>query len=399
MKHDISRQLNYIQQVLSQNRKHLGFFIGAGCPLAIRIKAEGGGNKPLIPDVAGLTSIINDKMNSGDYSNSYDKVLKHFKDDKIENPNIEDILSHIRALCEVAGSGEVRGLKKDILESLDQEICKIIAEEVNKELPTESSPYHDLAVWARSISRSVPIHIFSTNYDLLMEQALEESHCPYFDGFIGTKKAFFDLGTLENEHELHAKWCRLWKIHGSINWTYTKDGSIVRTYEIKEGEKYLIYPSHLKYKKSRKMPYLAMIDRLKAFILSPSSVLFICGYSFCDEHINDMILRSLQSNPTAMCFALLFDRLENYTEAIDCAKQTTNISLLAVDKAIIGRREGEYFLANDQEPHNTPVGVIEKDEGDEEPPTYRFKIGDFTNFGGILKSLSGIPSNENQDNE
>jgi hypothetical protein len=32
--HDAYRQLEYIQQALSQSRKPIGVFIGAGCPIA-----------------------------------------------------------------------------------------------------------------------------------------------------------------------------------------------------------------------------------------------------------------------------------------------------------------------------------------------------------------------------
>ena len=45
---------------------------------------------------------------------------------------------------------------------------------------------------------------------------------------------------------------------------------------------HLIYPSHLKYEQSRKMPYLAMIDQLNRFIRQPNSLLIVSGYSFND---------------------------------------------------------------------------------------------------------------------
>ena len=47
-----SRHLNYLQQCLSNDKKPLGLFLGAGCPMAIR--ANGDCSSPLIPDVAGI---------------------------------------------------------------------------------------------------------------------------------------------------------------------------------------------------------------------------------------------------------------------------------------------------------------------------------------------------------
>ncbi len=394
MKHDINRQLNYIQQVLSQDRKSIGFFLAAGCPLSIRIE-EGDNNLPLIPDIAGLTKIISDIINASDDKDLFSKITNQFEDDGIADPNVEDFLSRIRSLITVAGSGKVRELTKEELNKLDFVICKIISEQVDKELPSYDSPYHDLALWIRSISRVEPVNIFTSNYDLLMEQALEESHCPYFDGFIGTRKAFFDLGSVENPNQLPPNWCRLWKIHGSINWVHSKKEGIIRSNELKEEERFLIYPSHLKYSKSRKMPYLAMMDRLKSFLLKPSSVLFIAGYSFSDEHINDVILRSLQSNPTAMCFALLYSNLEKYPLAVECANQASNISLLAHDKAIIGRNEAEYTLNGEALLSNLPSDLIKtEEEGEGNKKSYSFNIGDFAMFGQLLKTLSGADNSD-----
>ena len=274
--HDIYRQVGYIQQTLAQNKKPIGIFIAAGCPLSIRVneKVDGAGKKitdPLIPDVAGLTNLITKTLTSGKPAkpSSCDKLVSQMQDDGLANPNIEDMLSHIRSLKQVAGKGTVRDfVAKDLIE-LDDNICKIISEQVDKELPNSDSPYHNVAIWSRSIEREKPVHIFTTNYDLLMEQALEEEGCPYFDGFVGSRKAFFDLGAVENERLLYPRWSRLWKIHGSINWKLDSKKNIIRS-DIKDDKQgYLIYPSHLKYDQSRKMPYLAMLDRLKEFLLTP----------------------------------------------------------------------------------------------------------------------------------
>ena len=50
----------------------------------------------------------------------------------------------------------------------------------------------------------------------------------------------------------------------------------------------VIHPSYMKYQESRRMPYLAMVDRLRAFLKQPTSTLILCGYSFRDEHVNEV---------------------------------------------------------------------------------------------------------------
>lgn len=223
--------------------------------------------------------------------------------------NIEDILSFLRSLRTVATGGEVRGFNEADLILLEKLICGEIVKRLNVNLPNNETPYHRLCKWIRSIDRKVPIEIFTTNYDLLMEEALEDLKVPYFDGFVGAKRSFFDLRAVDDDL-IPIHWTRLWKIHGSINWhQYENNGEkrVFRSSSPTDTESQLIYPSHLKYEESRKMPYLALIDQLNKFIRRKSSFLVLAGYSFNDGHLNDTIVNALQANPTGMVLALQFD--------------------------------------------------------------------------------------------
>jgi len=398
-KHDPVRQVSFIQQALSQNRKPIGFFIGAGCPLSIRVNEREEGGKtvsdPLIWDVAGLTSIIAKHLSSPDKTapSTWDKIVKIVMDDGADGGNIELILSRIRVFASVAGNEGVRGLSAIELHKLDEDVCTVISREVNRSLPSRDSAYHNLAIWSRAIRRECPVHLFTTNYDLLMEQALEESSAPYFDGFIGSRKAFFDLGAVEDEGLLPPRWTRLWKLHGSLNWRLENGTAVVRSDQKTDEQGYLIYPSHLKYDQSRKMPYLAMLDRLKVFLLAPSALLFICGYSFADEHINDVICRSLETNPTAHVFACVFGKLEDrrYDLARECASATPNLSLLGFDKAIIGRNLGNWVSEEDIDALPLPSGVLVKSDDE-----INLRLGDFAALGALLRSLAGARVNDDE---
>jgi hypothetical protein len=401
--HEIFRQIGYIQQILSQNKKPIGVFISAGCPLSVRVdhqcdcETKEELDYPLIPDVAGLTSIILKKLRNIDQPSHCDKLVLQMINDGISDPNIEEILSHIRALKQVAGKGSVREFTAQDLDCLDKDICEIITFEVDKPLLTDDSPYHGLAAWAKAIERDKPVHLFTTNYDLLIEQAFEEEACPYFDGFIGARKAFFDLRAVEEESILNPRWARLWKIHGSINWRLDERKNVVRSDRKDGSQSYLIYPSHLKYDQSRKMPYLAMLDRLKSFLLAPSCAMFIVGYSFSDDHINDVIVQSLRSNPTAIIYACLYGDLEQdkYKKAIQCAKSISNLSLIAFDKGVIGRKTGTWDLKERDLLNQIPAEIIKlvKTESDTSGENkvvekFEFRLGDFKYFGNFLKEIS-----------
>jgi hypothetical protein len=211
---DPHRQIGYLQQCLSNDKKPLGLFLGAGCPMAIR--PDGDDKPPLIPDIAGITQKVREGLTKCKECAPLLKILEgHFKTDGHENTTVEDMLTHIRALHAVAGKDKVRDLCSTDLDKLDNKICGLIHELVDKSLPDSLTPYHYIAAWVEAVGRDKPVEIFTTNYDLLMEQALEDCRVPYFDGFAGGRQPFFDLRAME-EDILPPRWARLWKLHGSI---------------------------------------------------------------------------------------------------------------------------------------------------------------------------------------
>jgi hypothetical protein len=140
---------------------------------------------------------------------------------------------------------------------------------------------------------------------MLLEMAMEANRTPYFDGFTGSYEPFFSPESIDSFHgdgDSMCKWVRLWKIHGSLNWI-KKDASTVSTERIVRVGKIdiptnelMIYPSKEKYNLSRKEPFIAYFDRLKKY-LQLGELVFICtGYSFSDQHINDIIYNAMRQN-------------------------------------------------------------------------------------------------------
>ena len=381
MPHDPERQAGYVRQSLAQGRRPLGFLIGAGCPTAIRVAS-----KPLIPDVAGLTEQIRAELGKSGAAPAWKTLESQFPSDA----NVEIILSHIRSLRAVAGSDEIRGILPDDLDALESSICGTIAEVAGKSLPARDTPYHRLASWIGSSVRAYPVEVFTPNYDLLMEQALEETRVPYFDGFVGSVEPFFDLHAIEVD-PVPPRWARLWKIHGSINWDLGARGTVFRRSRLDPSQVRVIYPSHLKYEESRRMPYLALFDRLRTFLRQPSAVLITCGFSFRDDHLNEVLLDGAEGNPGAIIFGLLHGDLDDYSTARSIATNRANLTLLAADGGVVGTREDDWPALDAPPEPREPIAVEWKPEKGGKAVRARFTLGDFNRLGLLLADILGAP--------
>ena len=382
-------QVSVLQQCLSGGKKKLGIFLGAGCPMAIRDDDQ----NPLIPDIAGITQSVRDLIaNCDELKVPYGIAEEQLKKDGISEPTVEHLLTHIRALRAVAGNDTVRGLSAEQLDMLDERICDLIHQTVNKDLPAGSTPYHSVAIWTDAIPRDFQVEIFTTNYDLLLEQALEDSRVPYFDGFSGVRRPIFNPRAIEEERLL-PQWTRLWKLHGSVNWYQNEQREVFRGTANEAGIRRVIHPSHLKYQESRRMPYLAMVDRLRTFLNDSTAALVLCGYSFRDDHINDTIIQGLQHTQTSVAFALAFGAMNGSAEITSLAENRPNLNVLARDGGVIGgqrfswpRREYEPAQPVDNNPITWEPIDPNEPEGRQQA---RFNLGDFKVFGGFLQSLVG----------
>lgn len=403
--HDATHQARLLREALESDKVRIGYFLGAGCPLGIY---DDKGEKSLrhIPDVAGLTTKVREGLVAADVGKSpadlmtplWDKLVAACVAGAITLPNVEHILSELRTICARRGTTEVDGMSKVSLLDLDATICDQIAGEVGKALPVHRCAYHRFASWVGGLQRIAPVELFTPNYDLLIEEAFEQQRIPHFDGFVGAREPFFDLSSIEQD-AIPGRWTRLWKLHGSINWQKRDDGGVFRVAGKAAAGKAMIYPSHLKYDQSRRMPYLAMLDRLKAFFRAGGHaqgfgppVLVVCGYSFCDDHLNEVLLDGLRGNRSAQCFVLAFDSLAKNRPLADLALRQPNLSVIAWDGAVVGTREGSYRNGHVPDTVNEPWLTLERLAGAtaaDATELLRCRLGDFHFFTLFLEHLCG----------
>ncbi len=374
--HDATRHIQGLRLSLSQDKAPLGLLLAAGCGMSVEA-----GNGPLIPGIAGMTEILMSKLCAEDSEQkaAMIKLLACLNADGVANSTVEDWLTQVRALKLVAKGGPVRELSMVELDALEKGITGGIVGLVERDLPPSATPFHAVASWAGAMERQYPVEIFTTNYDLLLEQAFEAIQGPFFDGFVGVRKPFFDNASVSASSDvpMPPRFTRIWKLHGSVNWYMTIDDQVTRSEQADGRGRRLIHPSHLKYDESRQMPYLALQDRLRAFVDQRGALLVTCGYSFGDRHINSVLTGALQANPTASLIAMLFGPLEDYAAARKLAASHANLALYGQNGAVVGTREGPW-VADEK----TATGLKENDADGVD-----VLLGDFTTFGVVLAEM------------
>lgn len=403
--HDLPRQVRLLRDALQSDRVRVGLFLGAGCPLGVYDR-KGENSLKLIPDVAKLTEDLRSALEGLDksladdkkYLPCWDSLVQACKDGGDDQPNVENVLTELRAITGRKGKKPLDGIAKERLVTLDECVCDLIAEAVGKSLPTHRCAYQRLASWVGGLQRSAPVDLFTPNYDLLIEEAFERQRIPHFDGFVGSREPFFDIASIEQD-AIPRRWARLWKLHGSINWQRREDGGVFRAQGRAAKGKAIIYPSHEKYEQSRRMPYLAMIDQLRGFFrpADPAKkygppVLVVCGYSFSDDHLNEVLLDGFRGNQAAQCFVLGFSGIDKARTVAKFASELPNMTVLAWDGAVVGTREGPYADLNSGtlplEPwiYNEPAAAGATDAS---AFTARCRLGNFHYFTLFLEQLYG----------
>jgi hypothetical protein len=397
--HDPGKVLETLRNHLTHAEANVAFLLGAGTSCAVRVpfKDEGGETKErsLIPNVSELTTIcakeiakLDPEGETARFGPALETLEKEIKPAN-RSTNIEDILSAVRRKIEAMGPSDVLcGLSLPDLELVDKTIRRAIAAQVNPDSSSfpERLPHVDFVRWVARIPRPRPIEIFTTNYDVLVETALEAERVPSFDGFVGCNSPFFCHESLTRpETAPGPTWVRLWKVHGSINWQLATVGGrkrVVRAAPQPEGE--MIMPSHHKYDESRKQPYMALLDRLRRVMERDDTILFVCGYSFSDDHLNAIMFDALEARQRPHIVALQYQDPDAKHVLAERAVSLRNLMLLGPEQATIRGVRGTWTAQKASS--SAPLdGAFDAEEPSKIP---KFRLGDFSKFCGFLASLT-----------
>jgi len=218
----------------------------------------------------------------------------------------EELLGKTTVLGQMAVTAEDARLLEQLLKKWLFTKCKALTL-----ISDEKLRYHEQLL-RRILLRSTALpraKVFTTNYDLLLERALDSLGVMYFDGFLGTinrtlrsESYHYDLyypgETTEGRVSRVDRVLHLHKLHGSINWRrrMTGPGDVVISHTTPEDHEYgnvMVYPSPLKVTEMNGYPYAEMLRHFSAQINQPQGVLFTIGYSFQDDHINRLLYQAL----------------------------------------------------------------------------------------------------------
>ena len=358
LQHDPLRFVNDLSSKLASRSRHVCVFLGAGASRACGL-----------PDVSQLEDGVKRRLEADD--------KKHLSS-QLQGRNLEQALSRIRRIAALLeGSSELDGLTHETATSLDRNVCQAIVEELSAD-SAELEPIVQFASWAARADYHWPLEVFTVNYDLLVETAFEEIRLPYFDGFVGNLKGRFHTDLVEGSPEDRERWLlrsfvRLWKLHGSVNWawdTATKAEIVRLGSPVSSASAAAIYPSDAKYDESRRVPFLVLQDRLRRALAQPETLTLVAGYSFGDEHLNEVLFDAATRRPRSEIVVFCHSQIPQVLQ--DRARMNPNLQAVTTDKAILGG-----WIAPWEAPEDGLGSVDFWIDG-------KFTLGDFSNLAAHL---------------
>jgi hypothetical protein len=302
---DLDKQIAEAQkEILKVFSVHnLSFLLGSGCSSLVEEDTEIG-----IPTMAPMAK---------EYYNSLDGTQKEYIIDSIKiNIDLFPYDNNLEKFLEVLFSYkyllESQGNKRELVilcQLINHTKDFIFSKCVNQEktvIDLYKSFYRKLVYRDSNLSK---INIFTTNYDLFSERALDQLGIIFSNGFSGTieryfNPAVFNYAFAEQMELSNNKWnvidnfIYLYKLHGSVNWI--EDETSKQLFKIREIQEpklektsVMIYPTPVKQNASFGSPYSDLFREFQKKLMKNNNVLITVGYSFSDEHINNLIYQAL----------------------------------------------------------------------------------------------------------
>lgn len=155
------------------------------------------------------------------------------------------------------------------------------------------------------------LHVFTTNYDRLIEYGADLAGLHLLDRFVGSLEPVFRSSRLDIDMHYNPPGIRgeprylegvvrLTKLHGSLDWVY-RNGFVRKSglpfgpqddhpgINDQSSDSVMIYPNSAKDRETSEYPYVELFRDYAAAVCRPNSVLVTYGYGFGDEHINRTI--------------------------------------------------------------------------------------------------------------
>jgi len=381
---DLIKEVRELRTQLAYT-KNIGLFFGAGTSCAMKV-----------PNIVALTS----QIESGLDATQKAVLVKVQKDLSVggSQPTIESILNRvrqIRAITEEDSKKSYLGISGTEAKTFDDLVCKTIYKIISaSEDVADRAQMRKVLAWLSMQNQDFAKEIFTPNYDLLVERSLEDNEIPYFDGFVGAYEPFFSQETIDAEvtsRDLTRNWIRVWKMHGSLSWFWKNDASnrplrVVRSGKVSDidevKDELVIYPSREKYNASRKQPFIAYFDRFRSFLNGGELLFIVSGYSFSDDHINDVIFRALRQNLRLSMIVFMYSDVE-IESLVKLSAPYLNLVAFGPNKGILAGAIVEWAF------DSTLLKPQEDSQTYWDKATNECKLGDFNSLVDFLVDSSG----------
>lgn len=194
-----------------------------------------------------------------------------------------------------------------------------------------------LSFASRAASRE-RLHVFTTNYDRLIEHGCDLAGLRIIDRFVGALTPVFRSARVEvdvhynppgirGEPRFMEGVLRFTKLHGSLDWRFDKGERKISRLGIPFGapathtdlpadpvDTVMIYPNPAKDVETTQYPYAELFRDFAAATCRPNAVIVTYGYGFGDDHINRVLLDMLTIPSTHLVIAAYAadDRLKRF---------------------------------------------------------------------------------------
>jgi hypothetical protein len=253
-------------------------------------------------------------------------------------PNVEDRLRVAIAIAQgwlLAGDLEqAKAMQAGIdaaIRSLRDAIARteaVLAQSVDRTVAEEMTLGGVLMTFLGSFAGRTPtrdrLHVFTSNYDRVLEWGSELAGIRIVDRFVGSLQPIFRSSRLEVDYHYSPPGVirdprhldgviRLTKLHGSLDWQWEVSRRRVVRQPLPFGSPsapdpadLLIYPNAAKDLETAFYPYADLFRDLSAALCRPHTALVTYGYGFGDDHVN-RVLRDMLTIPSTHMLIISFD--------------------------------------------------------------------------------------------
>jgi hypothetical protein len=229
--------------------------------------------------------------------------LKDFNSTVSGNSTVPGWFLTTNRFAEIAGrvdfaANQFPGVANSVTTKIDSLVSDIneVVYELYAEDPTQQELADNWLYLFKAVSDADrQVEVATTNYDVVIEEAIQLSEIAVWDGRRGGIRPTLDLAAWDlKDIDAPDRKGRLTKLHGSIDWI--RGGGRIHVgfpvFQGKHDKHAIIYPG---FKGVPTDPFFQQLHEYFHITLAKADLLIFIGYAFRDQYINEILQRNLGS--------------------------------------------------------------------------------------------------------